>query len=98
MPIDDTRLRKALTRHPHLGLGLIVLMSVVGAGYACGGSSHTGFGTQPTGGASSGASGGGSGDDGGCNGICLGGSSGSFNIDGSAGSSGASGGGTGTVT
>ncbi|MGH7437786.1 MAG: hypothetical protein ACRENE_19080, partial [Polyangiaceae bacterium] len=88
MPIDDTRLHKAFARNPHLGLGLVVMTSVVGAGYACGGSSHNGFATQTTGGASSsGASGGGTGDDGGCNGICLGASSGSF-IDGSIGSSG----------
>ena len=73
-----------------LGLLLVSALSVAGAGYACGGSSHT----FPDGGGgivgmkgSGGASGGGSGDDGGCTGICLGNSSGGLNIDGSLGQS-----------
>jgi hypothetical protein len=79
------KLRLALAQNPHLGLAVVVCLSVVGAGYACGGSSHSfpdggGFGAS-----SGGTSGGGTGNDGGgcSSGFCIGSSSGTIlNLDG----------------
>ena len=88
MSTRNDKLHWSFARHPHLGLALVVTASVAAAGYACGGTSHS-FpdGGGGGGGTSSGGTSGGMSDDGGCTGLCLAGSSGGLNFDGSAGSS-----------